>query len=100
MAIGEYLRQTLPYFNMILTMVVIFFLYRILRTKNKKTYTTPWKFLLIGIVAYTVEEILTIIELTGPVQMPDILFPIIEMLIICLFIYMVLMQKRYTDMQQ
>lgn len=99
MIVGDYLKISLPYFNLVLVSVVVFFLIRVLLSKDKKTYITPWKFLLFAILAYTIEEILAIIDIAGITIIPKVVFPIIETIIICLFIYMVLLQKKYTDMQ-
>ena len=96
---GELLGHSLPYFNLILVLIVIFFLIRIILIKNRNTYITPWKFLLFAIIVYTIEELLTVIHISGALPIPKIVFPLMEMIIICSFIYMVMLQKKYTDMQ-
>lgn len=100
MMAGEYLRMALPYFNLVLVLMVIVFLLRILLIKNKNTYVVPWRFLFFSVSAYVVEEILTIIDMSGIVSIHNLIFPVIEMVIICSFIYMVLLQKKYNEMQK
>lgn len=99
MTLAESLRIILPYINLVLVVVVIAFFIKILSIKNEKTYIIPWKVLLFAVLSYTVEEILTIIDLAGIIQIPEFIFPLIEMLIICSFIYMVILQKKYIEMR-
>lgn len=99
MTIGELLGRGLPFLNLILVVLVIIFLIRIIKVKNRNNYIVPWKILLFAIIAYTIEEILTVINQSGLITIPKLTFPLIEMIIICSFIYMVMLQKKYTDMQ-
>ena len=54
----------------------------------------PWKFLLIGLIVFVVEELLTVFNGMGIINSPRILTPFFEMVILSSFIYMLLLQKE------
>ena len=99
MPIGETLRIFLPRFNLLLVIIVIITLVKLVHIRNKSVYIIPWRFLLLAVLAYSVEEILAILTISELIVIPKLVFPIIELVIICFFIYMVLLQKKYVEMQ-
>ena len=55
----------------------------------KKTYMLPWKFLFFSIAVYIFEEFITVLEITGAITVSKLVFPVLEMIIITSFTYMV-----------
>lgn len=89
-----------PYYNLVLVVIVVILFIKLFKTPNKKAYILPWKFLFFSIFVYILEEVITILELTNVITVSKLLYPLFEMIIITLFIYMVLLQKKYTDIKK
>ncbi len=83
-----------PYYNLALVIVVIFLFLKLLKIKNKKTSIRPWKFLFAALLVYVGEEIITILDMNAIINAPKLLFPFLETVIITLFIYVLLLQKK------
>ncbi len=84
-----------PYYNIVLVAIVIALFIVFLRNPGKKVYTLPWKLLLAAILVYVVEEILTILHFATIITISPLVAPLLEMIIISLFIYMLLTQREY-----
>jgi hypothetical protein len=91
----ECLGLVAPYYNLIFVLIVIILFIVFLRNPNKKIYTLPWKLLLIAILAYVVEEILTVLNDAHIISITRLVAPLLEMVMISLFIYMLLEQREY-----
>ncbi len=86
-----------PYYNLILVVIVLLQFMKLFSLKSKKAYLKPWKILFAAIMIYVVEEILVILEGLGIVNVSNLVFPFLEMIIITLFIYMLLLQRNYVE---
>lgn len=83
-----------PYYNLALVVIVILLFFKLFRTPNKRTYTKPWKFLFAAVLIYVGEEIITVFNMASLINAPKIIFPLFEMAIITLFIYVLLLQRQ------
>ena len=83
-----------PYLNLILVALLITLLFRLFKNNALGFDLRPWKFLLIGLIVFVVEELLTVFNGMGIINSPRILTPFFEMVILSSFIYMLLLQKE------
>src|SRR3989338_1307507 len=84
-----------PYYNLVLVAILIILFLALFRLNGKNFFIKPWKFLFYAILIFVFEEILTVFESLGFFSVPPVIFPLLEMGIIVLFIYMLLIQKEY-----
>ena len=93
---ADALGLTAPYYNLGLVIIVmILFGYMFRSAKN--TYLLPWKYLFATIVIFIFEEIITVLDIAKIIDVPAVVFPLLEMVIITLFIYLLLLQKEYLS---
>lgn len=86
-----------PYYNIVLAIVIIILFLKFFKTSNKKAYTKPWKFLFIAVFVYVGEEIITVLDMAQLITVNKLVFPLFEMVIITLFIYVLLLQREHTQ---
>jgi hypothetical protein len=84
-----------PYYNLIFVGVVIILFIIFLKNPSKKIYTLPWTLLFLAILTYVVEEILTVLNDAHIIIVSKLVAPLLEMIMISLFIYTLLLQKEY-----
>jgi len=84
-----------PFYNLALVVVVVLMMIKVLRTPSKKVYVEPWKWLFYAILIFILEEILTVFDASG-YNINDLVYPLLETLIISCFIYMLLLQREYV----
>lgn len=84
-----------PLYNLAFVLVVLVMFYFLFKKPNNKVYLKPWKFLLLAICLFIIEEILTILNNFKFVSYPLFINSILEILIVSSFIYMLLLQKRH-----
>ncbi|MDP7179980.1 MAG: hypothetical protein QF824_01810 [Candidatus Woesearchaeota archaeon] len=94
--LGACVGAVAPYYNLVLVLIVVILFIKLFKTPNKKAYILPWKFLFFSILVFIVEEIFTVLDMAGVMSVSKIVFPLLEMVIITSFIYMVLIQKDYV----
>lgn len=96
LALTNCLGVVAPYYNLVLvTILVICFIY-LLRLPNKRNvYVEPWTYLFYALLIFIVEEMITILNALNIVNISRVLFPFFEMAMICLFIYMCLLEREY-----
>lgn len=85
-----------PYYNIVLAGIVIYLFSKLFKINSKKIYLKPWKFLLAAVFVYILEEIITVLNQAQLINVSKIVFPLLEMIIITLFIYVLLLQREYT----
>lgn len=95
MTFTECLGLIAPYYNLVLVAIVIVLFIKLFTKKERGIYKTPWYFLFVAIMLYVIEEGMTVMASMGLLEIPNSLFPILEMIMISLFIYMLLLQKEY-----
>ena len=88
------LGRVAPYYNLVLVVIVLLLFLKLFKTPSKKTYIKPWKLLFIAALVYVLEEGITVFEMGGLILVSPILFPVLEMIIITLFIYVLLLQRE------
>ena len=88
------LGRVAPYYNLALVIIVVILFIKLFRTPNKRIDLTPWKFLFAALLVYVLEEIITVFNMANVINVPKILFPLLETIIITLFIYVLLSQKE------
>lgn len=93
--ITECLGLVAPYYNLVFVAIVIILFSIFLRNPSKKLYIKPWKLLFLAILTYVVEEILTVFNDMNIISVNKLVAPLLEMIMIGLFIYMLLLQKEY-----
>jgi len=76
------------YSNTILLFIKLFMMPR------KKTFILPWQVLFAALLVYVCEEILTVLNMASIIIVPKVVFPLLETIIITLFIYVLLLQKE------
>ncbi len=91
------LGRVAPYYNLVLVVIAIFLFLKLFKTQNKKTYIKPWKFLFAAVLVYLGEEIITVFDMANIISVPKIVFPLLETVIITLFIYVLLLQREHTQ---
>lgn len=96
MTFTECLGVIAPYYNLVLVTIVILLFIKLFSLKEKGIYLRPWYFLFTALMVYVVEEAMTVMESMGLIEIPNLLFPIFEMIMISLFIYMLLLQSEYV----
>ena len=94
-SLSQSLGLVAPYYNLALVAALIVLFLVLFGVKSKKVFFKPWKFLFFSILVYVAEEILTVMGNMWLITVPKILFPLLEMVIITSFTYMLLLQKEY-----
>lgn len=84
-----------PYYNLVLVIIVVLLFIKLFKTPNKNIFILPWKFLFAAIFVYIIEETITIVEGHAIISPPAYLFPLLETVIVTLFVYMCLIQKEH-----
>ena len=95
----ECLGYVAPFYNLALAVIVVLMFIKLLRNPNRKIYTEPWKWLFYAVLIFIFAEILTVIEASG-YKINNLVYPLLETLIISCFIYMLLLQKEYVNVRK
>lgn len=95
MSFAECLGLVAPYYNLVLVLIVIILFIAFFRKPSQKFYLKPWKLLFFAILVYVIEEILTVFNDANIITVHKLVAPLLEMLIISSFIYMLLLQRNY-----
>jgi len=93
--IAEALGIVAPMYNLVLVTVVVIMLIKLFTLPNTDIYLPPWELLFIALLFYIVEEALTVYAIVKNTVIPPLVAPILEMIVISIFIYMLLLQKNY-----
>ena len=98
MATGQAVGLVAPYYNLALAVIVIVLLFKLFSYSSSRfSYSKPWKVFLYGFSIFIIETIMTILRGLGYITFHPAIFPLFEMTIITLFIYMILLQKQYVQ---
>jgi len=87
-----------PYYNLVLVVIVALLFIKLFTKQKKKIYLIPWKILFFAVIVYVIEEVLTVsagLEVI-PASSLILVNPILEMIIITAFIYVLLLQREYV----
>ncbi len=95
----EALNIAAPLYNLALVIVILYLFYKLFSIKNKKVNLRPWRFVLLGVLIYIVEEVLTILRATGTITLGRHVNGFFELAIVILFIYTLLEQKELVEQE-
>ena len=93
--IGNCLRVVAPLYNLVLVVLVVMLFIKLLSLKNKGVYIIPWRLLFFALCVYIIEEILAVMDIMNVVDIPDLVFPLLETIMVSAFIYLILLQREY-----
>lgn len=96
MGIYESIAVVAPLYNLAFVVILLVLFYNLLRIPNKLIFQKPWQLLFIVVIIFVAEEIMTVLRSFNIISFPSFIFPIFEMAMVALFIYMVLLQKEYV----
>lgn len=100
MTLTEALSTVAPLYNLALVFVILFLFYKLFSIKNKRVNLRPWKFVLVGVIIYIIEEVLTVLRSTGVVTLGRHVNGFFELAIVILFIYTLLEQKEVVQRER
>jgi len=102
LALAICLGRVAPFYNLVLVFIVLILFIKLFSIKNKKVFLKPWKFIFLAVIIYVVEEGLTVLIDVGLVdtKLSVLLFPLMEMVMLVLFIYMLLLQKEHIKQNE
>ena len=86
-----------PYYNLAMVAVVCFLFINLFTTplKNKKVYLLPWKYIFAAFIIFIIEELITVLRAAGIITIMEHINGFFELIIISLFIYALLLNKKY-----
>ena len=97
MPLGPAVALVAPWYNLVLVCVVISLFIKLFSySKSRFAYIKPWNLLFAGILIFVVETLMTILRSLGYITFHPAIFPLFEMAMITLFIYMLLLQMQYV----
>ena len=91
------LGRVAPLYNLAMVVIVVILFVKLFHQHSKKVYITPWKLIFAAVCIYVIEQVIAILEQAGMVVVSGLLFPLFEMVIIAIFIYVLLLQKEYVE---
>jgi len=97
MSLAQSLAQAAPIYNLGFVVIAIFLFVKLFRTplRDKRVYLMPWKLLFFALMVFVVEEVLTVLRAHDVVNIPVHINGFFEVIIICTFIYAILLQKEH-----
>jgi hypothetical protein len=95
--LGDAFGLVAPYYNLAFVVIALILFMKLFSYGDKKfAYVKPWKILVIAVLVYIIEEVITILAGLNLLTFPLWLFPAFEMVMVLCFIYMILLQKQYV----
>ena len=96
MSLETSLAQAAPIYNLGFVIIIILLFIKLFQTpiKDRRVYLKPWKIIFFAIIVFIVEEGLTVLRMADIITPPIYTYGLFEILIICTFIYMLLLQKE------
>jgi hypothetical protein len=95
--IGISLAEIAPLYNLGFVMIAIFMFIKLFSTpvKDRRVYLMPWKLLFFALLVFIIEEVLTVLRQMEIINIPRHINGFFELIIICTFIYTLLLQKEH-----
>lgn len=95
--LGTAVGMVAPYYNLALALIAFVLFLKLFKFEDKKfAYIKPWKLLFTGFMLFIIEEVMTVLRALGQISFDPAIFPLFEMVIVTLFIYILLLQKQYV----
>jgi hypothetical protein len=97
MSLGASLAQAAPVYNLGLVIIVVYLFLKLFTVpvRDKRVYLMPWKLLFFAVLVFIVEELLTVLRQAEIINIPVHINGFFELIIICTFIYTLLLQKEH-----
>ena len=97
MSLGLSLAEAAPLYNLGFVLIAIFLFIRLFTTpvRDKRVYLMPWKLLFFALIVFIIEEVLTVLRQMEIINIPKHINGFFELIIICTFIYTLLLQKEH-----
>lgn len=97
MNLGVAVGTVAPLYNLGFVIVSVFLFVKLFRTPvhDRRVYLTPWKLIFAAVCIFIVEEILTVLRGMQLINIPVHINGFFEVVIITLFIYALLLQKKH-----
>jgi len=100
MSLGLAVAQVAPLYNLGLVIIAIFLFIKLFSTpiRDKRVYLMPWKILFFALLVFIIEEVLTVLRGADIINIPKHINGFFELIIICTFLYMLLLQKEHIKL--
>lgn len=101
MSLGLSLAEAAPWYNLGLVVIVIFLFIKLFTTplRDRRVYLMPWKLLFFAVLVFIIEEVLTVMRAMDIINIPKHINGFFELIIICTFIYTLLLQKEHMKIK-
>lgn len=99
MSLGLSLGAVAPLYNLFFVIIAVFLFIKLFNTKvrDRRVYLFPWKLIFTALCIFIVEEILTVLRSLGLINIPVHINGFFEVTIVVLFIYALLLQKKFVS---
>jgi len=100
MSLGLSIAEAAPWYNLGLVVISVFLFIKLFTTpvRDKRVYLMPWKLLFFALLVFIVEEVITVLRQMEVINIPKHINGFFEIIIICTFIYTLLLQKEHMKM--
>ena len=97
MSLGLAVAQAAPLYNLGLVIIALGLFFKLFttRVRDRRVYLMPWKILFFAVLVFVLEEIITIMRALEIINIPKHINGFFELIIVCTFIYMLLLQKEH-----
>ncbi len=97
MSLALSIADAAPFYNLGLVIIALFLFIKLFTTplKDKRVYLMPWKMLFFALLVFIMEEVLTVMRAMDIINIPKHINGFFELIIICTFIYTLLLQKEH-----
>jgi hypothetical protein len=95
MATAECIGIAAQYYNLALVIVVLILYLKLLKLPSGKIYILPWKYIFLSLLVYVIEQVLSILNTAGAIAVSALVFPMLEFVIITIFIYTMLILREH-----
>ncbi len=97
MTLALSLAEAAPLYNLGLVIVAIALFLKLFTTpiRDRRIYLMPWKLLFAAVSIFIVEELLTIMRQMDIINIPRHINGFFELIIICTFMYTLLLEKEH-----
>jgi len=100
MTLGLSIAEAAPLYNLGLVVISAFLFVKLFITpvRDKRVYLMPWKLLFFALLVFILEEVITVLRQMEIINIPKHINGFFEIIIICTFIYTLLLQKEHMKM--
>jgi hypothetical protein len=97
MSIAQCIGQAAPYYNigLVIIAVVLFIKLFVTPVRDRRVYLMPWKMIFFAVIVYILEEVMTILRMMNMINIPTHINGFFELIMICTFIYTLLLLKEH-----